>query len=318
MRKACAAFALAAALAAGAPASAVELPCGTAKLIVPWGAGGDTDIVNRIVADAVNADGMSPGLQVVNVPGQGGNKGAKEALAAKPDGCTLVAIHQSAISSYFTGRVDFTWQAFEPVALMVRTPPIVGARPDAPYSDLKGLIAAAKAAPGTVLAGATLGSTSHFWLLLLEDAAGISLKYVPYEGTRERMTALLAKNIDLGELNLAAAKQYLTSNELKALAIYTEARNPELPDVMTAKEQGVDLTAGTDRGVMAPEGTPDAAIAFWADRFEAVAKKPEIVEAFAAKGSLIVFKRGADYQAYMDETLAKWEAVAKKVGIYNR
>ena len=120
------------AFAIASPASAVELPCSTAKLIVPWGAGGDTDIVNRIVAEAVNADGMSPTLQVVNVGGQGGNKGAKEAKESKPDGCTLFAVHQSAITSYFTGRVDFTWDAFEPIALLARTPPIVGANTNTP------------------------------------------------------------------------------------------------------------------------------------------------------------------------------------------
>ena len=123
------------------------IPCGTAKLIVPWSPGGGTDVIFRIVADAVNKAGANPQIQVVNISGQGGNKGAKEAAKAKPDGCTLFAIHQSAITSYFTGRVDFTWDAFEPVALLTRTPTIFGASPATPYNNLKELVAHAKKKP---------------------------------------------------------------------------------------------------------------------------------------------------------------------------
>ncbi|MFQ5973446.1 MAG: Bug family tripartite tricarboxylate transporter substrate binding protein, partial [Alphaproteobacteria bacterium] len=266
IRRTAAAVALAA-FATVAPFSstlAQDLPCGTAKLIVPWNAGGGTDVIFRIIAEAANKAGADPQLQVVNIGGQGGNKGAKEAVRAKPDGCTLFAIHQSAITSYFTARVDFTWDAFEPIALLTRTPPIIGAQPDVPYNNLGDLVAAAKESPGTILTGATLGSTSHFWFLLLEDAADIQLKYVPYEGTRERMTALLAKNIDLGEINLAAAVQYIQTDELKALGIFTADRNPQIPDVPTLTEQGIELVAGTDRGVVAPEGTPPEVLALWA------------------------------------------------------
>ena len=308
-----------AALAASAPASADNhLPCRTAKLIVPWGAGGGTDVIFRIVAESINKSGIKPTLQVVNVPGQGGNKGAKEAEKARPDGCTLFAVHQSAITSYFTGRVNFTWAAFEPVALLTRTPPIIGAHPSVPYNNLKELISAAKAKPGTILTGATLGSTSHFWFLLLEDAADIKLKYIPYDGTRQRMTALLANNIQLGEVNLAATKKYLQTNELKALAIYTDEREKDIPNVMTAKEQGIDLVAGTDRGVLAPKGTPAEALSFWADAFEKAMKDPAVAQQMNAKGSLVVFKRGDDYNTYMTSTYDKWEAVAKKVGVYKR
>ena len=101
------------ALSATSSFAAPSMPCGTAKLIVPWGAGGGTDIIFRQIVEKVNKSGAKPQLQVVNVGGQGGNKGAKQAAKAKPDGCTLFAIHQSAITSYFTGRIDITWDAFE-------------------------------------------------------------------------------------------------------------------------------------------------------------------------------------------------------------
>ncbi len=301
-----------------AVAAAPDLPCSTARLIVPWNAGGGTDVIFRIVADAANKAGAKPELQVVNIGGQGGNKGAKEAQAAAPDGCTLFAIHQSAITSYFTGRVDFTWDAFEPVSLLTRTPPIYGAHPEAPFDNVSELVQYAKANPGTVLAGATLGSTSHFWYLLLADAAGIDLKYIPYDGTRERMTALLASNIHTGEINLAAAKKYIQTGELKALGILTPERHRDIPDVPTLREQGIELVGGTDRGIVAPKGTPKEIVDHYAAILKSAMESSEVTQAMASKGTAVIYKDPAAYTAYFQDTQSKWEAVARKVGIYKR
>ncbi|MEN8196402.1 MAG: tripartite tricarboxylate transporter substrate binding protein [Pseudomonadota bacterium] len=300
---------------ATAPAKA-EISCGTAKLIVPWGAGGGTDVIFRILVESANKNGAKPQIQVVNMGGQGGNKGAKEAVKAKPDGCTLFAIHQSAISSFLTGRVDFTWDAFEPVALMTRTPTIYGANAQVPYNDLKGLVDYAKAHPGEVLAGGTLGSTSHFAMLLLEDAAGVQFKHISYDGTRERMTALLANNIQIGEINLASAKKYIQTNELKALGITTPERNPDVPDVMTVTEQGYDLVMGTDRGVMLPKGASKEVVDHYIAIFTKVANDPDVQAQMAAKGSLMPFTAGDDYRAYFEKTFDHWKKIAIKIGMY--
>jgi putative tricarboxylic transport membrane protein len=305
--------------ASGAPAQAApEIPCGTAKLIVPWGAGGGTDVIFRVIANAANKAGAKPQLQVVNIGGQGGNKGAKEARKAKPNGCTLFAIHQSAITSYFTGRVNFSYEAFEPVALLTRTPAIFGANSDVPFNNLGDLIAAAKAAPGTITAGGTLGSTSQFVFLLLEDAAGIKFKHVSYDGTRQRMTALLAKNIDVGEINLAAAKKYIQSGELKGLGITTPARNPAIPDVGTVQEQGIDMIYGTDRGIVMPKGTSPEILAHYEGILAKAMKDPAVVEALAKKGTSVEFLGNAAYAKYFEDTFTSWKRIAKKVGVYKR
>ncbi|MEO3428708.1 tripartite tricarboxylate transporter substrate binding protein [Pelagibius sp. CAU 1746] len=311
---------LLAAVAAGAvpngASAAVDIPCRTAKLIVPWGAGGGTDVIFRVFVDAANKHGADPELQVVNIGGQGGNKGAKEAVKAKADGCTLFAIHQSAITSFLNGRVDFTWDAFEPVSMLTRTPAIFGANPDVPYNNINELVAAAKEKPGEIVAGGTLGSTSHFVFLLLEDAAGVKFKHVSYDGTRERMTALLAKNIELGEINLAAAKKYITTGELKALGITTPERNAEIPDVPTLNEQGYDMVYGTDRGVMLPKGTPQELIDHYASVFKKAAEDPEVLAQMEAKGTQVVYLDPAEYTAYFEDTFSRWKRIAKEVGLY--
>jgi len=299
-------------------AVAADLPCGTARLIVPWPPGGDTDIIYRSVVDAANKAGAKPSLQVVNSAGQGGTKGAREVKDAKPDGCTLLALHDSTYTSFLTGRVDFTYDVFEPVALMTYTPSIIGAAINAPFSDMKGLIAEAKKAPQTVIAGATLGSNTHFIFLILEDKTGMRLKYVPYEGTRERLTALLAKNIQLGEMNIITARQYMKEGTLKGLGIATEKRDPALPELATLKEQGVDLVYGTNRGVVAPKGTPATAIAHWEAVLAKAARDPAVVATMEGQGTIVQFKGARDYAAHFKKGFDEHKTAAVNLGIYKQ
>ena len=300
------------------PAQAVNIPCRVAKLIVPWKAGGDTDIIFRLFVDTANKAGAKPKLQVVNVGGEGGNKGAKQVHAAEPDGCTLLAIHDSAIISYLAHRVKFTWNAFEPVASLTYTPSVIGANPAVPYDDVKGMVAYAKAHPGQVTAAVTLGSTSQFIFLLVEDAADIKLKYVPYEGTRERLTAMLAKNVDLGEMNILTAKQYMKEGSLKGLGIAAEKRDPLAPDLPTLKEQGIDVVYGLTRGIVAPKGTKPEVIKYWEGVIEKAAKTKAVEGALAAKGTSVVLRTPAEYTSYLKKSYAQYEKLAIAIGMYKK
>jgi tripartite-type tricarboxylate transporter receptor subunit TctC len=299
-------------------AQAVELPCSTAKLIVPWGAGGDTDIIFRLLVDEANKQGAKPKLQVVNVSGQGGNKGAKDAKASPADGCTLFAMHDSAIISYLAGRVNFTWDAFAPIATVSYTPSVIGANTATPYKDMMEFVATAKKAPGTVTAGVTLGSTSQFVFLLIEDAAKIKLKYVPYEGTRQRLTALLAKNIQVGEMNILTAKQYMKEGSLKGLGIAAEKRDPLAPDLPTLKEQGIDVVYGLTRGIVAPKGTKPEVIKYWEGVIEKAAKSKAVEGALAAKGTSVVLRTPAEYTSYLKKSYAQYEKLAIAIGMYKK
>ncbi len=300
------------------PASAApSFSCNTARLIVPWAAGGGTDVIYRIIANAVNESGAKPELQVVNIGGQGGNKGAKEAREAKKDGCTLFAIHQSAMTSYFTGRVDFSFEAFEPVALMTRTPGFLGAASNTPWNNLKELITDAKKRPGEILAGGTLGSTSQFFFLLIEDAAGVQFKHVPYDGTRQRMTALLANNIELGEINLTSARKHIEAGKLKALGFSGPTR-AFMKDIPTLSEQGVDVIYGVERGIVLPGGTPADYVKHWEDVLLKACKNPKVADALQKKGTIAICLNAAEYGPYIKKTFAKWQDIAKKVGVYKR
>jgi len=299
-------------------AQAVEFSCSTAKLIVPWKPGGGTDVIFRIYANTINGYGGKPQLQVVNISGQGGNKGAKEAKKSKPDGCTLFAIHQSAITSYLNGRVDFTWDAFDTVSLLTDSPDIVGAAAKVPWNNLDEMLEAGRANPDTILTGATFGSTSQFMWLLMEDMSGAKFKYVPFDGTRERMTALLANNIQLGTLNVVAGKKYLTGGQLKAFGIAADERSDQLPDLPTLKEQGLDLVYSLKRGIVVPKGTPNDKIDYWAMLLKKASEDPELLKQMQAKGTGVKWVGPADYAKWFQKTYQDHEKVAVKIGMFKK
>ncbi len=298
--------------------AAATVPCTTAKLIVPWGAGGGTHVLFSIFEKTIQEMDITPKIKVVTIPGQGGNKGAKVAAKSKPDGCTLFAIHQSAITSFLNGRIKFTYPAFETVALLTSTPDIVGAAGNVKWKSLEELLAAAKAAPETILTGATFGSTSQFSWLILEDLTGVKFKYVPFDGTKQRMTALLSNAIQLGTLNVASGKKYIQSGELKAFAIAAEKRDANMPDLPTLKELGVDLVYALKRGIVAPKGTPADVVDMWSQVFKKAAENPALLKQMAAKGTGIEWVGPADFRTWAEATYASHEKVAIKIGMYKK
>ncbi|HET7409986.1 MAG TPA: tripartite tricarboxylate transporter substrate binding protein [Paracoccaceae bacterium] len=297
-------------------AQSAEVPCETARLIVPWKAGGDTHVLYSIFEETIQRLDVKPKIKVVTIPGQGGNKGAKEAAEADPDGCTLFAIHQSAITSYLNGRIDFHYNKFEPVALLTSTPDILGAAADTPWNSWDEFEKDVLANPGKYKVGATFGSTSQFMWIMLEEKTGMEFDYVPYEGTRERITAMLSGAIDLGSINVATAQQYIKDDALKALAIADEERTKRLPDLPTLKEKGVDLVFSVRRGVMAPPGTPDDVVAMWADIFQKAATDPDLLKQMDAKGTDIKFLGPQEFQNWIDRTFDAYKNVAINIGMY--
>lgn len=299
-------------------ASAADIPCDTAKLIVPWKAGGGTHVIFSVFEKTIQEMDITPKIKVVTVPGQGGNKGAKEAAKAKPDGCTLFAIHQSAVTSFLNGRINFHFDSFETVANLTSTPDIIGAAGDVEYNNFDEFAAFAKANPEKIKAGATFGSTSQFIWLLLEEKMGIKFSYVPYDGTSERMTALLSGAIDMGSLNVASGRKHLESGALKGFAIAANERSKHLPDMPTLKELGVDMVFALERGIVAPKGTPPEVIDAWSKLFKAAAENPDLLEQMDAKGTDVAFQGPEDYKNWADQLYSDYEAVAIKIGMYKK
>ena len=295
-------------------AIASDYPSKPVQLIVPWGAGGGTDALMRVVAH-FSGKYLGKPMVVVNVPGVGGTLGSRQGKDARPDGYTLIATHESVITSQIVGVVDFGYQEFIPLANLTNTPAMVVSRADAPWNSAKEMVEDAKKNPGKFAFGATLGSTSHFFPLDIAHAAGVEFKIVGYEGTAKRQAALLGGFLDLGESNPAAGSKYFSSGKLKPLGIATKERDPLLPDVPTLEEQGIKAYLGVHRGVCAPKGTPDEVVAKLSDVFAKMAADPEFIKKIHELGSTVDYKDSAAYKAYIENESGKLLDLAKTFGI---
>jgi tripartite-type tricarboxylate transporter receptor subunit TctC len=286
------------------------------KLIVPWAAGGDTDNIFRPFAPALQKH-IGETVVIANVGGASGTKGAKEAKEAPADGYTLYAVHDYIHSTYYAGVADVKYTDFEPICLIASTASVLTASPKTPWKDWKGLLADAKAHPGKITVGATLASTSHFFPALVEKAAGIKFKYVSYEGLAPRMNAILGGHIDLTDSNLTQ-KGKVDAGQLKFIAIATEKRSPEMPDVPTLKELGVNVVYDVNRGIMAPKGTPADIIAKLGSACATAAKDPEFAKAMKLQGTDVRYLDRAAYAKWLKQNDDLNRKLAKDLGLLKR
>jgi tripartite-type tricarboxylate transporter receptor subunit TctC len=159
-----------------------------------------------------------------------------------------------------------------------------------------------------------LGSTSHFFPALIEKEAGVKWRYVSYEGTAPRMTALLGGHIDLGETNIPGGKELLKAGKLKLLAIATEKRSPELSDVPTLKELGINIVYAVNRGVLAPKGTPVEILSRLEDVFAKAAKDPGFKKEMEKFGTDILFLDRKGYEDFLKKNDAMNAEIAGILG----
>src|ERR687895_634429 len=286
------------------------------KMIVPWAAGGDTDNIFRPFAPLLQKQ-LGQSVVIANVGGASGTRGAKEAKDAPPDGYTLYAVHEYIHSTYWAGVADVQYGDFEPICLISSTPSVLTASPKTPWKSWQELLADAKARPGQITVGATLASTSHFFPALIEKATGIKFKYVSYEGLAPRMNAILGGRIDLTDSNLTQ-KGKVEAAQLKFLAIATEKRHPEMPNIPTLKELGVNVVFDVNPGIMAPKGTPAEAVNKLSAACAAAAKEPEFAQAMKLQGTDVRYMDRAAYAKWQKEADDLNRNIAKDLGLLKR
>jgi tripartite-type tricarboxylate transporter receptor subunit TctC len=286
------------------------------KMIVPWAAGGDTDNIFRPFGPLLQKH-LGQTVVIANVGGASGTRGAKEAKDSPPDGYTLYAVHEYIHSTYWAGVADVQYGDFEPICLISSTPSVLTASPKTPWKSWQDLLADARARPGQITVGATLASTSHFFPALIEKASGVKFKYVSYEGLAPRMNAILGGHVDLTDSNLTQ-KGKVEAGQLKFLAIATEKRHSEMPNVPTLKELGVNVVFDVNRGIMAPKGTPADVLAKLGSACAAAAKEPEFAKAMRLQGTDVRYIGRNDYASWLKQTDDLNRNLAKDLGLLKR
>ena len=289
--------ALATALVIAGPASA--FPDRPIEIVVPFSAGGGTDVMARIFAEHMAEELGSP-VVVVNRPGAGGEVGMTEVAEATPDGHMLIIINTPNVLTIPTERdARFTWESFDLIGTIAEDPGTLSVHADSPIQTIADLVAAAQAAPGTVTYGtAGVGSAGHIAGLLFEAAADIELRHIPYSGSSEVRTGLLNRDLQVATANLGEALTFADGNPWRILGVMTTARVGTAPDLPTFAEAGYPVIGGSLRGVGAPDGTPPEVLDTLRTAMAAVMQDPDFI---AASETANVPLRYLDADAYATE-----------------
>lgn len=285
-------------------------------VVIPFGLGGATDVLFRDIFETAQSYLGQPVL-VTNMPGRGAMRGAQYVRNAAPDGYTLLGSHQTIDLSYLAGLASFSHADFAPVSLLVRTiniPATYAGHAAQQASDIKALI---HTSSEPFMFGVIANSTDHlFWLAFFEKNAIplADVQLVRFPDTASQVEALLAQEIDFSMLNLPSAGSLFASGALVPLAVAGSERLTGLPDVLTLREQGIDLVHTTDRGLFAPAGTPPETLVILADALAyALANAPLRHRITHEYGSLIDYRMLGAYGGYLNEQFHKLVPITERV-----
>jgi tripartite-type tricarboxylate transporter receptor subunit TctC len=310
--------ALAAGLFASPDARAQDWPSKPVTIIVPFVAGGTTDIVARIMAQALS-ERLHQSVVVENVGGAGGTLGAGNAARAPADGYTIfmaTVAHTMAPGIYKKLSYDFE-KDFDPITIAASVPNILIVNPALPAKDVAELIAYIKANPGKVDYGsAGVGSTEHMSGALFRSLAGLDIVHVPYRGGAPMLADLVAGHIQMSIETSGAATPFIKGGQVRALAVSPAKRSALFPDLPTLAETGLagyDVT--TWYGVLVPKGTPPAIRAKLYSEIAAILKEPAIVARLREIGAEPGGVPPEQFAAFIRAETEKWIKLAREAGI---
>jgi tripartite-type tricarboxylate transporter receptor subunit TctC len=309
-------------LALTSAASAQTYPTKPMTMIIPFAAGGPTDVLGRVMGQRMS-EILGQQVVIENVGGAGGMSGSKRVADAAPDGYTFVlgtvGTHAQGQTLYkkplYNAASDFT-----PVALIAEVPIVLITRKDLPVNNLKEFVAYAKANQSKMQFGsAGAGSATHLGCVLLNYLIGVDITHVPYRGTGPAMQDLQGGRIDYLCEIVSTAKPQIDGGTVKAIAIMTKERSKALPNVPTGLEQGVpNLEAYTWNAIFLPKGTPADVVKKLNEATVEAMKTPAVKERLEALGAVIVPEDHAtpEYLAqFVKSEIEKWAAPIKASGV---
>ena len=299
-------------------AMAQSFPNRALRLIVPFSAGGPTDAIARTLAQQMSL-GLGQQMVVDNRPGANAIIGTELGARAAPDGYTLLMVaFPHAINPSLQAKLPYDTVAdFAPVSLATAGPMLLAVHPSVPVSDVKGLVALARARPGDLTCGSSgNGSTAHLALAMLNHLAGIKITHVAYKGAGQGMTDLLGGHLSMYFGGVMALLPHVKGGKLKGLAVSTRTRSEAAPAVPTIAETGLaDYEVSGWYGVVAPARTPVAIVRRLNAEIVTQLQRGDVRERLAANGAEVVASSPEQFTAYIAGELAKWEKVIKAAGI---
>ncbi len=249
------------------------------EITVLFPAGSSADVTARMLADGM-AKQLGQRVLVVNRPGAGGAIGYKYVVGQKPDGYALVWNSNSISTTFHSGQLPFDYRAFDAIARVLAESPVLGVRADAKWKNLNDFVSDARLRPKGISVGHSgIGSHTHISLAALVNVSGVDVNEVPF-GAAQVVPSLLGGHVDAVLQLPAALSGPIKQGQVRLLATLIPLRDPALPDVPTAREQGFDVSLEAWRGIAGPKGMPRPVIAALEKAIRATAESPEF-----AKGS---------------------------------
>ena len=305
-------------LAASAALAQDKWPSKPITYIVPFPAGGTTDVLARLIGQQL---GPALGTTIVidNKGGAGGSVGSEMAARAAPDGYTIlggtISSHAINVSLYPKLGYDPV-KSFEPVALIGTNPTVLVVNQASPYKTLQDVIAAGKAGKPLTSASAGSGTSQHLSLELLKARAGIDITHIPYKGSAPAIQDVMGGQVDMMFDTTVVAGPHIQSGKLRALAVTSAQRVPSLPNVPTVAESGVPgYEVVSWQGIFAPAGTPKAIVERLHTEIAKILKQPEMQERLAKLGMQGADMTTAQVGAFQKTEVAKWAQVIKSANI---
>jgi tripartite-type tricarboxylate transporter receptor subunit TctC len=297
---------------------AQNYPGKTVRLIVPFAAGGSTDVIARVLAPKLSE---AWGQQVIVDNRPGGNTTIGTDIVAKsaPDGHTLLVTPApfTVVPSVMTKLPYDPAKDFEPITLINTTPMGLVVHPGVPAKNLKELIALAKTRPGQMNFGSSgSGGVPHLSGELLNTMAGLKIIHVPYKGNAPALADLVGGHVDMAFNGLTSVMPFIKSGRLRVLGVTSIGRTAALPEVPTFDEQGLKgFQAVAWNGLSAPARTPKEAIARIQETSSRIVKSPELAEQLKRDGSDPVGSSTAEFVAHLRDEVVKWKKVLDRAGI---
>jgi len=305
-------------LAAAMPALAQDYPNRPIRFIVPYPPGGGTDVVARIMSDALAADLGQP-IIIDNRGGAAGNVGTDIAAKAPADGYNILfTLSSHTINPKLYDKLPFDVERdFVPISLAALIPQILVVHPSVPANNVQELIALAKANPGKLnYASVGTGSPGHIAGELFKIKTGVDIVHIPYKGGGPAVVDTIGGQVQLLFVSMPAAWQHVKAGKLKAIAVASAKRSVAAPDLPTIAESGVpDYAVESWYGALAPAKTPPAAVARLNAAFAKVLGNPQIKEKLLAQGAEAAPSTQAEMDRVIKEELEKWDLVIKTAKI---
>ncbi len=301
-----------------APALAQTFPNKPVTLVVPFAAGGSTDLVARVIAQAMSTH-LGQQVVVDNKGGAGGNLGASFVAQAAPDGYTIlmgtIATHALSASLYANPPFDPV-EDFTPIAWLVTVPNVLTVNKDYPAQTVAELIARLKENPGEeIYSSSGNGTPLHLSGELFKSMAGVDMVHVPYQGSGPALVDAVSGAVPINFDNLPSSTEFIRAGTLRALAVTTKTRAPNFPDIPTMEEAGVPgYETNTWNALFAPAGTPAEVVAKLNEAANAALKDESVAKRLAEVGATEVGGTPEELAEHVKSEVARWKPVVEQSG----